>query len=148
MKKSLLVLLSILFVFAAGCSVVEDVTNTIEYADEAAQYAQVITDFYNTAPSLVEQATTDPASRQELETKLKNVKQEIQDFNQLTPPENVQEYHDVIVGHNKQLETVIDTYLDNVKDGKIDPKLLENADLLQSIEDISKAVNDIQNIGK
>jgi len=144
LKKFLLVaLLSVMTLFL-GCSPIEEASNTVTYVKEATQYAVVVTDFYQTVPDLISQTTSDSQAKQELDRKLKDMQEAIQSFNQLeNPPEQFAEYHDIIVGHNEQLLAVIDAYM---KSGMENLELLNDADLINSMKDITKAIEDIKNI--
>lgn len=131
----------------SGCSAIEEVTESINYVEKATNYINKMSNFANEVPPLIENATTDPTSLEELETKLTEVKKEMDAFNQLTPPDFAQEVHTQILEHNQQLGTVIDAYTNSIEDGKIDPNVLQNSELIQQIEQLTKILEQVQNLG-
>ena len=59
------------------------------------------------------------ASSKRIETKLSEIKQDIPVFNELTPPDEQQkDLHQQIVGYNEKLNTLIDTAMTKIEEGK------------------------------
>lgn len=144
MKKLLFTFLISVFTLFIGCSPIEEATNTVNYVTEATGYAMTVTDFYQNVPNLMQQAASDPQAKEQLDQKVQEMKEAIESFNQLEdPPERFADYHDIIVGHNEQLLSVINAYMNS---GMEDVNVLNNADLIQSMKDITSAVEDIKSV--
>lgn len=144
MKKLRFISFISIFVLIIGCSAIENTTNTINYIKEASDYAITVSDFYQNVPGLIQQAASDPQAKEELDQKIMEMKEAIESFNELeVPPDPMAHYHEIIVGHNEQLLSIIDSYIES---GMDDVDILTNADLIQAMKDISSAIEDIKNI--
>ncbi|SFI86216.1 DUF6376 family protein [Thermoflavimicrobium dichotomicum] len=147
-RISFAILTLLAVVVLSACSAVSDVANSVDYVAKATDYINKVSDFYNQAPGLIEKAVTDANARKDLENQLNDLKKEIQAFNQLTPPDFAKDVHQTILDHNKKLEAGIDAYLNNVKNGQIDPQAFQGSELYQTFKDISGLLNQVQNLNK
>ncbi|MGP7819801.1 DUF6376 family protein [Niallia sp. 01092] len=147
MKKWLLAIPMIMLLLAA-CSPLEDTKNTLTYIDEATKYVNEANQFANDLPALTEKAVTDEQAAQELEAKLKDFQENIQNFNKLEPPSMMQDLHEQIVEQNNKLEKGITVYLDNIENGKLKKEVLENNELVQSIQEIQSIYKQIKELGE
>jgi hypothetical protein len=142
MKRYFLTIGLILMLVLTGCGVVSDVTNTVEYIDETSEYINAMTKFSNDANSLFSQAVEDPAATTELINQLTNLKKEMLDFNNLTPPEAIQETHQQLVDANAQMITAIEGY----ENGSLQiQELLQNNELLQTIQGLNDTLQQLEN---
>lgn len=148
MKNSLLVLLTSLLILLGGCSMLNDAKNTLTYINEATEYLDKATVFANDAPSLAQQAVGNQQAAKQLETMLKKMKQDIQSFNQLQAPDIAVDLHQQIVDQNNKLIDGINLYLNNFKNGLLDPSVLTNTELFQIVQDISSIINQIKQLGQ
>lgn len=150
MKKWVMIVLAgaLLLVSLSGCNLVNEAKNTITYIDQAIGFINTATDFANDAPPLAERAVNDTQAAQDLETMLLDMKQEIEEFNSLQPPEVAADLHQQIVDKNTVVLNGINLYLDSIKDGKLDPAILDNTELFQTINDMSDLIDQLQQLGK
>lgn len=148
MKKWLIAFSAVPFLFLGGCSSLESVNNTLTYVNEATDYVNEASTFANEVPALAEQAVSDQQAAQELETKLQEMKQDIEEFNELQPPDMAADLHQQIVEQNNQIAQGIDLYLNNVEEGKLDPAVLENTEIFQSIQEITSIIDQIKQLGQ
>ena len=135
------------FIFVSGCSLLNDVNTTITYIDEATGYFTKATDFANEVKPLAQQAVEDVQAAEELETRLQDMKQDIETFNELQAPGLAADLHQQIVEKNNAILDGIDLYLNNIVDGKLDPAILENTELFQTVQDISSIIEQIKSLG-
>ncbi|PEB25944.1 hypothetical protein COO05_04415 [Bacillus toyonensis] len=145
-KSTLLVL--IVSIGLIGCSIVEEGKNSLDYAQKATDYVNEISAFANEAPALAEKAVNDKEVRKELEAKLNEIKQDIPAFNELTPPDVAKDLHQQIVGYNEKLNTLIDTSMKKVEEGKIDVEQFKNSELMQTMDQVRDLKDKIQNLGQ
>ncbi|PGC66792.1 hypothetical protein COM21_16770 [Bacillus toyonensis] len=145
-KSTLLVL--IVSIGLIGCSIVEEGKNSLDYAQKATDYVNKISAFANEAPALAEKAVNDKEARKELEAKLNEIKQDIPAFNELTPPDVAKDLHQQIVGYNEKLNTLIDTSMKKVEEGKIDVEQFKNSELMQTMDQVRDLKDKIQNLGQ
>ena len=131
-----------------GCSLVEQGKNSIDYAQKATDYINEISAFANDAPALAEKAVNDSEARKELEAKLSEIKQDIPAFNELTPPDVAKDLHQQIVGYNEKLNTLIDTAMTKIEEGKVDVEQFKNSELMQTVDQVRDLKEKVQNLGQ
>jgi 3-oxoacyl-[acyl-carrier-protein] synthase III len=148
LKKGFIVIMASLLILLSGCSLLNDAKNTITYVNDATDYLGKATTFANEAPSLARQAVQDEQAAKELETMLQEMKQEMESFNELQAPDMAADLHQQIVDQNGIMAEGIDFYLTNMENGKLDPAVLENTKLFQTVEEISNIIDQIKNIGQ
>lgn len=147
MKKILIaVLLS--FSVLTGCSVVEDVTNGVNYVPAATEYINDVQQFSKDIPGLAEKAISDQNARVELEKALQDINADIKDFNELTPPSVFEDIHNQVLDHNQTLQDGIHQYLTAVKNGEFSPDFLKESGLLDDIAVYTDLLNDIKKLGE
>ncbi|MFP5113754.1 DUF6376 family protein [Bacillaceae bacterium C204] len=148
MKKNVLVLAAVIAMFLSGCSLLNDAKDTLAYVNDAKNYLDKATSFANDAPSIAQQAVSDQQATAELKTMLQNMKQEIQAFNKLQAPDIAADLHQQIVDQNTKLVAGIDLYLKNMKNGLLDPSVLENTEIFQSVQEINGILDQIKQLGQ
>jgi hypothetical protein len=148
MKKGFMILSTILLVLLSGCSLLNDAKNTITYINEATDFLGKATTFANEAPPLAQQAISDQQAAKELENMLQNMKQDIEAFNELQAPDVAANLHQQLVDQNNVISKGIDTYLNNFKDGKLDPAVLENTEIFQTVQELSNIIDQIKQLGQ
>ncbi|MDA2733982.1 MULTISPECIES: DUF6376 family protein [Bacillus cereus group] len=131
-----------------GCSLVEQGKNSIDYAQKATDYVNEISAFANDAPALAEKAVNDSEARKELEAKLSEIKQDIPAFNELTPPDVAKDLHQQIVGYNEKLNTLIDTAMTKIEEGKVNVEEFKNSELMQTVDQVRGLKEKVQNLGQ
>ncbi|AKR09010.1 DUF6376 family protein [Bacillus thuringiensis] len=148
MKIKSILLVFIVSIGLMGCSIVEEGKNSIDYAQKATDYVNEISAFANEAPALAEKAINDGTARKELETKLNEIKQDIPAFNELTPPDVAKDLHQQIVGYNEKLNSLIDTSMKKIEEGKMDVEQFKNSELMQTIDQVRDLKDRVQNLGQ
>ncbi|MFJ5743541.1 DUF6376 family protein [Bacillus cereus] len=148
MKIKSILLVFIVSIGLMGCSIVEEGKNSIDYAQKATDYVNEISAFANDAPELAEKAVNDSEARKELETKLSEIKQDIPAFNELTPPDVAKDIHQQIVGYNEKLNTLIDTAMTKIEEGKVDVEQFKNSELMQTVDQVRDLKDKVQNLGQ
>ncbi|MGG0219022.1 DUF6376 family protein [Bacillus mycoides] len=149
MKFTKTILLSIVVsIGLMGCSLVEEGKNSMDYAQKATDYVNEISAFANEAPALAEKAVNDGEARKELETKLTEIKQDIPAFNELTPPDVAKDLLQQIVGYNEKLNTLIDTSMQKIEEGKMNVEQFKDSELMQTIEQVRDLKDKVQNLGQ
>ncbi|MGH1296817.1 DUF6376 family protein [Bacillus pretiosus] len=148
MKIKSILLVFIVSIGLMGCSLVEQGKNSLDYAQKATDYVNEISAFANDAPALAEKAVNDSEARKELETKLNEIKQDIPAFNELTPPDVAKDLHQQIVGYNEKLNTLIDTAMTKIEEGKVDVEQFKNSELMQTIDQVRDLKEKVQNLGQ
>ncbi|WP_428911821.1 DUF6376 family protein [Niallia sp. Krafla_26] len=148
MKKVWMGILISIGLVLGGCSFIEEAGNTVNYVNEATDYVSVVNDFVNEVPTLANEAITDQQAFTELETRLLDMKDEIQTFTDVQAPEFAADLHQQILDYSEQAEQGIDVYLNSMENGELDPALLENTEIFQTLEEISTFVNDIKQLGQ
>lgn len=146
MKRILIVLSASMLFFLGGCSFLSDAQDTISYINEATDYLTAATDFAADAPALAQQAVSDIQAAEDLQNMLQQMQDTAQAFSELQAPDIAAELHQQIIEQNSVITAEIETYLNNFKDGLLDPAILENTELFQSVQDITSIIDQIQQL--
>ncbi|WP_273127470.1 DUF6376 family protein [Metabacillus sp. HB246100] len=139
MKKIMFFLFALFLL--SGCSLVEEVSNGVNYVAEATEFVEEVSTFTQDIPALTEQAVTDEQARMELETKLMEIKEDMEEFNTLQAPDMAADVHQQIVEYNNAALKNIDSYLEMVENGTLDITAIEEYELIQSLQEISKTLD-------
>ena len=114
---------------------------------KATDYINEISAFANDAPALAEKAVNDSEARKELEAKLSEIKQDIPAFNELTPPDVAKDLHQQIVGYNEKLNTLIDTAMTKIEEGKVNVEEFKTRSM-QTVDQVRDLKEKVQNLGQ
>lgn len=147
MKKISLAFLIASGMLLSGCSALEGVNNTLNYATEASEYVNEATAFGQEVPDLAKRAVNDEQAAKELETKLEEMKTNIEEFNELEAPEIGADLHQQVVAQNNRAMEGIDLYLENIEGGKLNSEVLKNNQAFQSLQEITTIIEQIKNLG-
>ncbi|WHY00029.1 DUF6376 family protein [Neobacillus sp. DY30] len=148
MKKLLIVLSSCMLLFLGGCSFLNDAQDTITYINEATDYLATATEFASDAPALAQQAISDLQAAEDFQTMLEQMQQTAEAFNELQAPEIAAELHQQIIEQNSVIITEIETFISNFQNGLLDPAILENTELFQTVQDITSIIDQVQQLGE
>jgi TolA-binding protein len=148
MKKQWIAFLITALLMVGGCSFVEEASTTVTYVNEAVNYVSEVDAFVKEVPPLTKQAVSDKQALIELEAKLTEMKEDIQSFNELQAPEVAADLHQQVVAHNQKAEEGIDLYLNHIEDGKLDPAVLENTEVFQTLQEITSIIEQIKQLGQ
>ncbi|TWT25183.1 DUF6376 family protein [Planomicrobium sp. CPCC 101110] len=146
MKKTAIAFWVLIGAFLGGCSALEGASNTLTYATEVTEFANEATIFAKDTPALAKQAVSDKEAAAELEASLQVMKTNIEEFNELEPPEMAANLHQQVMNQNNKALDGIDLYLNNIKDGTLDPAVLENNEAFKSLGEIKNIVDQIREL--
>jgi PBP1b-binding outer membrane lipoprotein LpoB len=147
MKKTLIATILSITVLT-GCSAVNEVTNGLNYVPEATEYINDVQQFSKEISAIAETAVNDPKARAELEQLLEDMKSDIGEFGDLTPPSMFEDVHNQVIEHNNKLQEGIDKYLTVIKDGELNADLLEQSGLLDDIAVYNDLLSQIKKLGE
>ena len=144
MGKVKIVLIVVGLMFLGGCSLLTEVDDSIEYVNTATEHVAKLNTFADEAPQLVQAAVTDTEVKQELETKLITLKQDIEEFiNTQNIPKVAEGIHQEFVAKNEVLLGEINQALEN---GNLALDKLESSELFTTINDVTNLLNRLENI--
>lgn len=146
MKKISIAFLMASGILLSGCSALEGVNNTLNYATEASEYANEASAFVKEVPDLAKRAVNDEQAARELETKLEEMKTNIEEFNELEAPEIGADLHQQVVNQNNRAIEGIDLYLNNMENGKLDSAVLDNTQAFKSLQEITSLIDQIKQL--
>lgn len=147
MKRWMTVFAASLLLLLSGCSYLNSAADTLDYVKVATNYLDNVANFATETPPLIQQAVDNQLAADDLTSKLQQMKNDLQTFNNLDVPETVNDFHQQIIKQNNLLANQVDIYLAHIKDGKLDPALLENTELLQPIQEITTIIEQLQKLG-
>lgn len=147
MKKKWLAVALTTVIGLSGCSFLEDVNGTIDYVNQATDYVNEASEFANEVPAMAERAITDPEALADLETRLLEMKQEIETFNDLEAPGLAEDIHQQVMDYNDKALEGINVFLLNIENGQLDPALLENTEVFSTLQELADLSEKIQQLG-
>lgn len=142
MKKIVLGILLVFFL--SGCSLLEGVNDSIDYTKEATEHIKNLSDFAEEAPQLIQNAANDSSVKEELKNKLTDLKQEIETFNLIEAPTIAKDIHQNLVEKNEKVLSEINRMLEN---GQLAIEKIENSEIIQTLNEVSQLLNQIENLG-
>ncbi|PMC39117.1 hypothetical protein CJ195_04035 [Bacillus sp. UMB0899] len=143
MRKFLMFFAIFTLMISSACSVVDEVSKSVNYVDETTSYLTSVSDFAEQAPGLIQDAANDEAARDELETELTSLREEIEEFNKLEAPTVAEDIHQDIVTKNEEALQMID---DIYKDGEVVVEEIQNSEVIQTFQDLSSLMNQVENL--
>ncbi|PLS02702.1 DUF6376 family protein [Neobacillus cucumis] len=146
MKRWLTVFSAGLLFLLSGCSFLNLSYDTLDYAKDASNYLDQVTEFASNTSPLLKGAVDDQQAADELKRTLQQMKTEIKAFNDLNAPETVREFHHQLVNQNNRLISQINLYLAELENGLLNPSFLENNQLLSPVKEINDTIQQIQKL--
>jgi soluble cytochrome b562 len=144
--KKFIILIS--FFMLAGCGILEEANNSLTYVEEMTDYLNEADQFANDFPGLVENAAADPSTVPALETRLKDMKTEIQEINDLTPPQLAENIHKKVEGYNEQALEGIDRALVEIDKGEVHISELQNLEIVNTFNQLQEIKGNLENLGQ
>jgi len=144
MKKMFMVFLILATGLVSGCSLLDGANETINYVDKATKHIDTLRKFSEEAPQMIKEAATNADLKKELEVELTVLKEEIAAFNQIETPALAKDIHQKIIEKNKEIETAINEVIVN---GELVIEKIENSQLFQLINDVTRLMDQIENLG-
>ncbi|WP_337101266.1 DUF6376 family protein [Paenibacillus sp. YIM B09110] len=143
MRRSLMLIVVAAMVFAAGCGIIEEATQTVNFAAETTTYLQSITNFGQNMQTMAEQALTDLNARTDLKEQLLALKQQIKEYGALTVPDYAKDLHQSITEYNAQLNLSIDKALTNIEQGRAAFEATGIPDTINKINELLNQLNQL-----
>jgi len=131
-------------IMLSGCSFLEETDNTLNYATEAVDYVNELTSFAEDTTSLINEAISDPAAKEELENQLTALQDSITNFNEIEVPAIAEELHQTFTENNEKLLNITNNVLEN---GEVAIEQLQDSEIFQTIENITELKNQIEELG-
>ncbi|WP_099157498.1 DUF6376 family protein [Virgibacillus ndiopensis] len=135
MKKQIALIIVMVFFVLSGCSMLEDANNSLDYVNESTEYINNLSTFAEEATSL------DGA---ELESRLENLKGNIQDFMELEAPDFAADIHKEL---ESKSEVLLDATNNVLQSGEIAIDQLQQSEIFQTIGNITELLNQIEQLG-
>ncbi|WP_078393797.1 DUF6376 family protein [Shouchella patagoniensis] len=146
MKKTVIALLFPFVLITTGCSALDEISNGLDYVPAATDYVTDVQQFASDIPTLAETAITDKEARVQLEESLTTMKTNIDTFNELTPPELLEDVHNEALAYNESFEQGIDMYLSGMEDGEFNTELLNESGILDNVEKYTNLLDDFNQL--
>ncbi|WP_449620633.1 DUF6376 family protein [Robertmurraya sp. Marseille-Q9965] len=142
--KKFTIMLILATMLLSGCSFLNEVNDTLDYAEVTTEHIERLNTFAEEAPQLVENALSNPELVKELESQLSTLKTEIEEFIALTDiPTVAEDIHQELISKNELLLEEINKVLEN---GHIAIDKLENSQIFTTINDVTSLMNRIENL--
>lgn len=133
----------LVLILLSGCSLVEDVNNSLDYTEQTASFINEATQFAGTIPDLAEQAANNSNALQQLNEELDNMKASISEFTGLEAPAFARDIHDQLVGYSQTLSQEIDSYKEQIQNGVTD---FRNTEISQTLDQMRETLEQLNNL--
>ena len=144
MRKLKVLFIAALLLVLNGCSLLGEVNNSIDYVNTATNHIEKLNNFSQDAPQLIQEAVTNPEVKQELETQLVTLKQDIEEFIAINDvPSIAKTIHQELVNKNEALLDELNQVLVN---GHLALDKLQNSQLISKMNDVTDLLNRINNL--
>ncbi|OWA34980.1 hypothetical protein B9G55_14680 [Saccharibacillus sp. O16] len=147
MRKYVLALM-LFAVPLAGCSAVEEVNRSVNYTSDAVAYINDASQWAQELPQMAQDAANDPQAQEKLKQELDQVQQRASQFAQTEVPEFAQGIHEQLTGYNATLNTQIGEIQQQIEAGAFTPQVLQNSQVMQTIQDIQGLLDQVQQLGQ
>ncbi|EFU43082.1 hypothetical protein PVOR_04948 [Paenibacillus vortex V453] len=138
-----LLLISLVLGVLSGCSLVDNVNNSLDYTQEATTFMNEAAQFAESIPELAQQAATNADAQETLTKELEAMKTRISEFNGIEAPAFAKTIHEQLVALNDTLLTDINGYMDQIQNGVTD---FQNSNIAQTINKINETMDKLQNL--
>lgn len=143
MKRSFIVLIILITMLLSGCSLLNDVNESLEYANEATAHINDLSDFAQEAPQMIQQAALNDEVRGELEAQLTILLEEIETFNNIEAPAIAENIHQQLVEKNEIIAQEINQVMEN---GEVIIEEIENTQIFNTINEITTLLNQLEEL--
>ncbi|PLT32999.1 DUF6376 family protein [Bacillus sp. V5-8f] len=147
MKRIITTLGLLSMLLLGGCSLLEEANNSLDYAEKATNYLDKASQFAEDVPQMAQDAVTNQEARKSLENELISMKEEIKNFNETKAPTIAEDIHNQIIEYNGKLNNGIDSYLKNIENGKWDPAILQDSEIMKTVNELSSLIDKVENLG-
>ncbi|MCM3597818.1 DUF6376 family protein [Metabacillus idriensis] len=147
MMKMFKVLAVLSLVFLSGCSLLEGVNSSLQYANDTKDYINEASAFAEELPALAEEAVNNEEARAELAQSLNDMKEEINTFKETEAPEIALDAHNQLVSYSETLESGIDSALEQIKNGDWNIQLLEDSEIVKTVSEMKGILDQIEQLG-
>lgn len=134
MKKSMAALLMTILLLLSGCSLLEEATDSFDYATEATEYINNLSEFTEEASSL----ETD-----QLVARLEDLTDTIENFTKIEPPTIAEDIHQELTNKSEALLEITNNIVDQ---GEITVEQLQDTEIYQTIENITSLKMQIEQL--
>ncbi|GAB7055414.1 MULTISPECIES: DUF6376 family protein [unclassified Paenibacillus] len=146
-KKSAALMVILLALLLSGCGMLNDIQQSVNYADQATDYIHQAGTFAEEVSALSKQLLTDEEARAQLLQKLDDMNQRIRDFNSIEPPKIALQIHEQLIAYNESLQKGINDTVEQIQSGVWDPQLLQITNILETIGQITNILDQLKQLG-
>ncbi|MGR3764374.1 DUF6376 family protein [Rossellomorea sp. NS-SX7] len=146
MKKIILLLSSILLL--TGCGLLEEANNSLTYVEEMTDYLNEAEQFANDFPTLVEEASADQSAIPKLQDRLNEMKTEIEEINNLTPPSLAEDLHTKVEEYNNKALQGIEQAQTQIDKGEVQLSELQDLEIVQTFNQLQEIKGNLENLGQ
>lgn len=142
-KRSVTALLLSIMLLTAGCGIIEEAGQTLNFATETTEYLQSLTEFGQDMNALAEQAVTDLDAKTDLKERLLALKEQVINYGGLQVPDYAKDLHQSIVEYNAALQQGLDQALTNLEQGRA---VFDSTGIPDTISKINELLNQINQL--
>ncbi|UFU00688.1 DUF6376 family protein [Radiobacillus kanasensis] len=128
----------------SGCSLFGEVNNTLDYANQAQEHINTLTQFAEEVPPMLSEALVDPQVKEDVQNKLVNIQKDIESFQNIEVPSVAESIHQELEEKNNLILNEIQKYTEQ---GELAIEEIQQSELFTTIRDLQSLMNQIENLG-
>ncbi|UII58334.1 DUF6376 family protein (plasmid) [Cytobacillus spongiae] len=140
------IIIAFSFLMLTGCGILEEANNSLTYVEEMTEYLNEAEQFTNDFQGLVEDAAADPSAIDTLESRLKEMKTEIQEINDLTPPQLADNLHQQVLEYNGRALEGIDRALVEIDKGEGQISELKDLEIVNTFNQLQDLKSNLESL--
>lgn len=138
----------VLLAVGAACSPIEDTKNTLTYVNGVEDYMTEMSTYMEELPVLTKEAVNNKEAKEQLETMVQDLEQQVEVFNELKAPSAMEDVHAKILKQNEKIAQEITSFEQSLAQDVLTPELLLHSELYQSFEEVQSIYEQIQKLGE
>ncbi|TFB18880.1 hypothetical protein E3U55_11450 [Filobacillus milosensis] len=139
------IIILLIFTLLAGCGLIEEVNNTLDYGKEAKDYVSTMASYQDDVSTFLNKKELTQEDFEELKSMMDEIEAEVKGFNELEPPSVAEGVHNKIEEQNNQILEAIDEANRQIEQGEFDQSAFENLEIVKSLEELKSYREQIEN---
>lgn len=133
----------------SGCGLLEQANDTLTYASDMTDFLNETQQFASDIPAILEDAASNPNLVQDAQAQLSSMQEEIDQVQQMDAPAIAEGVHEKLLDYSTRLESSLSDVNAKIENGTLNPAaLLENTELLKTVQELQELRTNIEQLGQ
>mgnify|MGYP006875675282 CR=1 FL=1 len=142
--RALIMVISLVFI--AGCGIIDEVNQTVDYGKETKDYVGTMVGYQDDVSTYMNKDQLTEQDLQDIKGLIDEIEAEVKAFNEIEPPSVASGIHGEIESHNDQILEAIDEANRQMDQGEFNPEAFENLEIAKSLSELKSYKDQIDEI--